>query len=709
MEGPGSESELVSRWHELRRQGRTVSAEELCAGPAEVEGLRRHVEAVADMEAFLRLTGSREAEDVPTTGGSTRSSLPAGPGEASDVACPAAVAGYEILGELGRGGMGVVFKARQQTPNRTVALKMILAGRLASAEDVRRFRSEAEVAAGLEHSNILPIYEVGECGGQPYFTMKLIEGGSLAGQVARFRRAPRAAARLLAVVARAVDHAHRRGVLHRDLKPANILLEPRTDVEIDDEEAFVPHVTDFGLAKRLGVGRGETATGAVLGTPSYMAPEQARGRGGEVTTLVDVYSLGAILYELLTGRPPFRGDTPMDTLLEVMERAPVAPQAWNPEADPDLAMICLKCLSKDPSHRYPGALALAEELERWMAGEPIRARPPGLFTTARSLTRRYARPAARVLLVGLVTGVFAGLHTFATDVQTPLAANARAYAELPNAARPWLAALGLIPEWCHWVLGLGMLFSVGSLGLLAVLGVRPRHAAADVAVGLAVGAIAGITALNCGAGWALIYGTALSSVGESPESRSLVESGLKDPQGRHQEPAELLTGEYGRPSLAPPPGWQLRRYPELRGLPLRDQAALLHRKLRAELIVGVQAGIWYSLLAVAGFVLLGASEAAVAGGLLRRHGRARAVLPRYAEVVGPGVVAVYAALALAVNLLAERGSFRPVTWGTALALAAVALTAALRRWPSWARLSLHAAWLLTLAAILSGVWAPHAH
>jgi serine/threonine-protein kinase len=238
---------------------------------------------------------------------------------------------YELFGEIARGGMGVVFKARQVSLNRIVALKMILAGQLASAADVRRFRQEAEAAANLDHPNILPVYEVGEHQGHQYFAMRLIEGGSLAQHLDRFRNAPRMAAALVEQLARAVHHAHQHGILHRDLKPANVLLEWR-----DGQPQ--PFLTDFGLAKRLEGAGAMTQSGAIVGTPEYMAPEQARGHKG-LTTAVDIYALGGILYALLTGRSPFQGDNVMQTLRDVLDTMPASPVSLNPIVPRDLAVV----------------------------------------------------------------------------------------------------------------------------------------------------------------------------------------------------------------------------------------------------------------------------------------------------------------------------------------------------------------------------------
>ena len=297
---------------------------------------------------------------------------------------------YELLEEVGRGGQGVVFRARQKSLNRTVALKVISLGQWASKAHLKRFRLEAEAAARLEHPGIVPIHEVGERDGSCYFSMKFVEGGQL-DEVARREPMPiRRAVELIAKVARTVHYAHEHGILHRDIKPGNILLDAKGE----------PHLTDFGLARLVESESSVTHTLDVLGTPSYMAPEQAVGNNAAVSSVTDVYGLGAVLYQLLTGQPPFAGGATYETIKLLLDTEPRQPRLLNPKIDRDLSTICLKCLEKDPKRRYSSALALAEDLERWLKHEPILARHTGIFARGKKWVRR--NPTSALLAASLI-------------------------------------------------------------------------------------------------------------------------------------------------------------------------------------------------------------------------------------------------------------------------------------------------------------------
>jgi serine/threonine protein kinase/Flp pilus assembly protein TadD len=297
---------------------------------------------------------------------------------------------YELLEEIGRGGQGVVFRARQKNLNRIVALKVISLGQWASKEHLKRFRREAHAAASLDHPSIVPIYEVGEGDGSCYFSMKFVEGGQLDEVVRRAPMSIRHAAELIAKVARTVHYAHEHGILHRDIKPGNILLDQKGE----------PHLTDFGLARLVEAESTVTRTLEVLGTPSYMAPEQAVGNNAAISSATDVYGLGAVLYQLLTEHPPFAGGATYETIKLLLDTEPRPPRLLNPKVDRDLSTICLKCLEKDPKRRYSSAFALAEDLEHWLKHEPIQARHTGIFTRGKKWVRR--NPAIAGLIAALV-------------------------------------------------------------------------------------------------------------------------------------------------------------------------------------------------------------------------------------------------------------------------------------------------------------------
>ncbi len=301
---------------------------------------------------------------------------------------------YELLEEIARGGMGIVYKARQTSLNRIVAVKMILAGQLATADDVRRFRTEAEAAANLQHANIVAVHEVGVHENHHYFSMDFVEGQNLAALVLENPLPARRAAEYVQTIARAVHYAHQQGTLHRDLKPSNVLIDAWDQVRI----------TDFGLATRVTADHTLTQTGQVLGTPSYMAPEQAAGKRGLVGPSADIYSHGVILYELLTGRPPFRAESAIETLHQVIHVEPASPRLLNPHIPRDLETICLKCLQKEPHKRYGTAELLADDLRRYLAGEPIHARPIGRAERLWRWSRRNPVPAnlSALLLAALV-------------------------------------------------------------------------------------------------------------------------------------------------------------------------------------------------------------------------------------------------------------------------------------------------------------------
>jgi tetratricopeptide (TPR) repeat protein/tRNA A-37 threonylcarbamoyl transferase component Bud32 len=387
----------------------------------------------------LRVIEAQVEELFPTPGSTP---TPPGPPDAGPPQFP----GYEVQSVLGRGGMGVVYKARDRRLNRPVALKMLLAGAYACPEELERFLREAEAEAALRHPNIVPVYDVGNLNGRPYFIMEYVEGGSLAQKLSGTPLPARQAAELLETLARAVQAAHDGGIVHRDLKPANILLTADG----------TPKVTDFGLARRLDDDGCLTQSGATLGTPSYMAPEQAQGHSREIGPASDVYALGAILYELLTGRPPFRGETAAETTRQVLEEEPVPPSRLNAKVPRDLETICLKCLHKEPPRRYASAAALADDLHRFLRGEPITARPLGMLGRSLRWVRRRptqsAMLAVSVLLAAALVGLSLWLVAQQAHQRSAVEADLKEMARLRDGAR-WVEARAVLERaqaWLGW-------------------------------------------------------------------------------------------------------------------------------------------------------------------------------------------------------------------------------------------------------------------
>ncbi len=360
------------------------SAEEVCHASPELltqvrEGLRKVQAMQAQVSAMFPEAGAADFDErMPL--------FPEGLPQ---------VPGYDVTEELGRGGVGVVYKARHLRLNRPVALKMLLAGAWASRTDRQRLSREAELVAELRHPNIVQVYDVGDLDDRPYFTMEFVEGGSLDRKLAGKPLPARKAAALLAVLAEAIDAAHRAGIVHRDLKPSNVLLTAND----------TPKISDFGLARHLGIGPALTQSGTPLGTPSYMAPEQAQGKSRETGPAADVYALGAILYELLTGRPPFRSESAAATLQLILSEEPVPPSRLNTHVPRDLETICLKCLHKDPRRRYATAADMADDLNRFLRDQPIAARPVGRLERVLRWMRRNPTATALIVTAALLLGL----------------------------------------------------------------------------------------------------------------------------------------------------------------------------------------------------------------------------------------------------------------------------------------------------------------
>jgi len=585
------------------------------------------------------------------------------------------VGDYELLREIARGGMGVVYEARHKGLRRVVALKMIVSGQFATAEDSQRFRIEAEAVARLEHPHIVPIYDIGESGGRPFFAMKYIAGGSLLGKVDELRTEPRAAVAVLAKIARAVHYAHQRGILHRDLKPANVLIGR------DGE----PYVTDFGLAK-IEEDSALTQTGQILGTPAYMAPEQAAGKTRTLTTAVDIYSLGAILYQLLTGRPPFQGGSVIATLIQVMEDEPEPIHTTNSAIDRNLEAIVLKCLAKDPEERYESADALANDLGRWLDGEPIRARPASNWELARNWLRKNFAAAWMVPVVGLVVGLLCGAYSWTKILVYYVDTLGSAYDLLPSVDRPWLTTLHLrLLGWPTVLIAFDFVFflALSTMGLLTVLLARSKNRIADIAAGLVTGSVMGVVMFTTGFG--VLYVQSEIHFTESAEFEYWNTSYA----------AWLDAGSTQRSRL-------LERYPDLQALAPEARADTMARKWYYDHTMALAGGIARGFLLMLVFgPTLSTAQTLIAGAILRRSRSRRETALRYLEVAIPGIWVVTALPLLLLMLVARADliTVRPLWYALLITLTAgMAVVAAWFRWPWWVRVAAQGAWVTLFAA-----------
>ncbi len=509
---------------------------------------------------------------------------------------------YVLLKELARGGMGIVYRARHKELNRIVAIKMIISGEYSSELDVQRFQLEAKAAAQLDHPGIVPIYEINSHQGQPYFAMKLVEGGSLAENRNRFQGNPRKTAKLIASVARAVHHAHQRGILHRDIKPANILLDE------DDQ----PLLTDLGLAKLSSGESNLTQTGALLGTPSYMPPEQAKS-SQSITTAADIYSLGAIFYELLTGKPPHRGDTAMETVLQVINDSIAPVREVDSQIDQNLELICMKCLQKDPESRYDSANDVADDLESWLAGSPISIKPANVLTRAAQWIRHNQSIMYAVMLLlasmtftlPLIFSILGGL-----DEVTTL------YDQTEDDPLPLIYSFTKIPTWMSIVGGVGVVLLWPFTGALITMVTRPknwRKAAINGAL------VAGIIAMFL----TLLIGWVPFAIASQASTNDLVRTLATDVWRDKETSADTATPDTKTKEKL------VEMYPSLADVPGNGKANFLGNRAMAD---GVAVGPAVLLGLVIATLVLGSPTifgAVIAQLLLTRRQRWWIFAPRY--------------------------------------------------------------------------------
>ncbi|MFK7821521.1 MAG: serine/threonine-protein kinase [Planctomycetaceae bacterium] len=504
-----------------------------------------------------------------------------------------ALDGYEILDELGRGGMGVVYKARDTKLDRTVALKMVLGGKFASDDEIQRFRIEGEAAARLDHPGIVPIYEIGEADGNHFFSMKFIDGSALDDRLDDYQSDERKTAELLISIARAVQHAHQRGVLHRDLKPANVLL---------DEDGN-PSVTDLGLAKRMDGESELTQTGLIMGTPGFMAPEQAAGQK-DITTAADVFSLGAILYWLITGQAPFKGETAVQTVMSTIEGETPSARDTIPDADSDLDLICQKAMHKDPLLRYSSAAALADDLKAWLDGELLSVKAPTAFSVASLWIRKNLRTVLGACVAGVVGGGGVGGLLLMANLRND-AVHEYHVQELGPAAQTWVSYfIGLRNLGAGWQFSqLLMVPTIAVAAFLCVLLVRPKTREANIVASATCGLVAGILIFLTSAGWTV-------------SSEYSIESGRKD--------LDLLSTaiwfetegerELAKQSL-------IRRYPGLAEMDTTTRKIRTNEMVLHDLKTGIMPGLWMGVLVSLLFCAVPLTVTTVFSGMLWQQGK----------------------------------------------------------------------------------------
>ncbi len=580
---------------------------------------------------------------------------------------------YELIEEIARGGMGVVYKARDTRLNRVVALKMILSGRFASTDDVRRFHHEAEAAAKLDHAGIVPIHEIGEHDGHHFFSMKYIDGGSLQSVLPDLASDSRKAAELVAKIARAIQFAHQRGILHRDLKPANILIDANGQ----------PCVADLGLAKDTNDDAGLTRTGAVVGTPAYMPPEQASGQS-EITTAADIYAIGAILYEALTGQPPHRGNGVADTLRKVVEEKPVPPRSLNSKVSLPPQLICLKCLEKDPDQRYASAAALAEDLENWLEGKPISVRQASIGSVVTLALRQTAKSAIGAATIGLTAGLIMSFLFWKFFLAPHLEILPPMYQRMPSIDHPtipWIPQNN--PEWRDF--GIGVIFFIWmAVGWVTAVIVRPRSGAASIAVGLVAGLAMTLTVYCLSTGFFSSFYVTVVPMHEDVELLTQGAIGTAE------------QSEYANRMLQ----W---KYPDLESIAPAKRADVLEDKVLADSFLSIPKSILIGVIATFFACVVPTAVGTVfASRLLGQKQSVIRTIPGYVEVMG--LVASAIGMFVVIQWLKWLGSSLPVpTFGMQIiVLAAIFLPVytAVRgyRWPS--RIAAHTLWVAAVMAFL---------